>query len=205
MTSWDKYGTKAAGWSEAQYADSATYLAHRAELVCTLGTMLTTGDAVLDLACGDGGLADFLPDQHYVGIDANDEMVASGRARGRELILADLNEYIPPSPVQATTIFRAIYYARDRAQLLAQIAGYTEKKLVFDLNPRQYRLDDVRADLRAAGFAAVEVHPFLVPQTRVLPSALARMLPLLEHSGSVARALLRFRFTYLCAASLTKR
>jgi hypothetical protein len=49
------------------------------------------------------------------------------------------------------------------------------------------------------------VHPFLVPQTRGLPSALARMLPLLEHSGPVARALLRFRFTYLCAASLTKR
>jgi SAM-dependent methyltransferase len=205
MTSWDKYGTKAAGWSEAQYADAAAYLAHRAELVRTLGPTLARGDTVLDLACGDGGLADFLPDQHYVGIDANDEMVAAGRARGRELILADLNDYIPPAPVQATTIFRAIYYARDRAQLLATIAGYTEKKLVFDLNPRQYRIDDVRADLRAAGFAHIELRPFFVPQTRALPSALVRVLPLLERSGPIARALLRYRFTLLCAAFVTKR
>jgi SAM-dependent methyltransferase len=205
MTSWDKYGAKAAGWSELQYADSTAYLAHRAELVRTLGTTLATGDTILDLACGDGGLADFLPDQHYVGIDASDEMVSSGRARGRELVLADLNEYVPSTPVQATTIFRAIYYARDRAQLLAQIAGYTEKKLVFDLNPRQYRLDDVRADLRAAGFTAVAVHPFFVPQTRALPAALLRLLPLLERSGPIARAVLRYRFTFLCAASVTKR
>jgi hypothetical protein len=108
-------------------------------------------------------------------------------------------------PVQATTIFRAIYYAKDRAQLLARIAGYTEKKFVFDLNPRQYRLDDVRADLRAAGFAAVEVHPFFVPQTRTLPAALLRLLPFIERSGPIARAVLRYRFTFLCAASVTKR
>lgn len=205
MTSWDKYGAKAAGWSELQYADSTAYLAHRAELVRTLGPALAAGDTILDLACGDGGLADFLPDQHYVGIDASDEMVSSGRARGRELILADLNEYVPSMPVQATTIFRAIYYAKDRAQLLARIAGYTEKKLVFDLNPRQYRLDDVRADLRAAGFAAVEVQPFFVPQTRALPAALLRLLPFIERSGPIARAVLRYRFTFLCAASVTKR
>jgi SAM-dependent methyltransferase len=166
---------------------------------------LATGDTILDLACGDGGLADFLPDQQYIGVDASDEMVSSGRARGRELILGDLNDYVPSTPVQATTIFRAIYYARDRAQLLAQIAGYTEKKLVFDLNPRQYRLDDVRADLRAAGFTAVVVHPFFVPQTRALPSPLLRLLPLLERSGPIARAVLRYRFTFLCAASVTKR
>ena len=74
-------------------------------------------------------------------------MVAAGRGRGRDVVRADLNEYEPAAPVQATTIFRAIYYARDRRALLERIAGYTERKLVFDLNPRQYRLEDVRADL----------------------------------------------------------
>ena len=73
--------------------------------------------------------------------------------------------------MQATTIFRAIYYARDRRALLERIAGYTERKLVFDLNPRQYRLADVRADLRAAGFDRLELRPFFVPQTRALPRA----------------------------------
>src|SRR5204863_8188584 len=96
------------------------------------------GDLLLDLACGDGALGDFLPEQRYLGVDASEHMVAAGRARGRDILHADLNDYMPPEPVQATTIFRAIYYARDRRTLLERIAGYTERKLVFDLNPRQY-------------------------------------------------------------------
>ena len=148
MTSWDKYSGKAQGWSEREYASPNAYLSHRADLVRTLGPALRDGDVVLDLACGDGALADFLPDLRYVGVDASEEMVAAGRERGRELVRADLNDYAPAAPVQATTVFRAIYYARDRRELFERIAGYTERKLVFDLNPRQYRLEDVRADLR---------------------------------------------------------
>ena len=52
----EQYARKAAGWSDAEYADGAAYLAHRAELVATLGVALAHGDEVLDLACGDGGL-----------------------------------------------------------------------------------------------------------------------------------------------------
>ena len=196
MTTWDKYRGKAHGWSDEQYADAQAYLAHRAGLIRSLGPPLAHGDTVLDLACGDGGLADFLDGLRYVGVDANEEMVASGRARGRELVLADLNDYVPPEPVQATTIFRAIYYARDRRALFEQIRGYTERKLVFDLNPRQYRLDDVRADLVAAGFTRLDTRPFFVPQTHALP-----FLQRLERSGPLAQLLLRFRFTLLCAAS----
>jgi hypothetical protein len=151
---------------------------------------------VLDLASGDGGLADFLPDQRYVGVDANTEMIAAGRAHGRELVEADLNAYAPPAPVETTTIFRAIYYAEDRRALLERIAGYTTRKLVFDLNPRQYRLADVRADLEASGFDRLATHPFFVPQTRApVPG-----LQLLERSRPVARAILRLRFTLICSA-----
>jgi SAM-dependent methyltransferase len=193
---WEKYEGKAAGWSDAAYADTDAYLAHRAELVRTLGPPLRPGDTVLDLACGDGGLGDFLPEQRYVGVDANAEMIAAGRAHGREIVHADLNAYEPPAPVEATTIFRAIYYAADRRALLERIAGYTTGKLVFDLNPRQYRLSDVRADLEAAGFDRLAAHPFFVPQTRApLPG-----LQLLERSGPIARAILRVRFTLICAA-----
>src|SRR5258707_3126458 len=153
MTStWGKYARGAEGWSAEAYADPRTSLARRAELVRTLGPPLVPGDTVLDLACGDGGLGDFLPQQSYRGVDASPEMVEAAHRRGRDVVQADLNEYEPPEQVQATTIFRAIYYARDRRALLTRIAGYTETKLVFDLNPRQDRLADLRADLRAAGF-----------------------------------------------------
>jgi SAM-dependent methyltransferase len=196
MTSWDKYAGKARDWSEAEYANTRAYLSHRAELVRTLGPPHAAGDVVLDLACGDGGLADYLTAQHYLGVDASELMVEAGLGRGRDLTLADLNDYVPPQPVQATTIFRAIYYARDRRALLAQIAGYTEKKLVFDLNPRQYAIADIRADLHAAGFDRIDTQPFFVPQTRALP-----LLQVLERSGPLARLMLRYRFTLMIAAS----
>jgi SAM-dependent methyltransferase len=196
VTSWEKYAGSAQGWSEGQYADARAYLTHRAELIRTLGPPLRPGDTVLDLACGDGGLADFLPGLCYVGVDASEEMVAAGTSRGRTIVRADLNDFEPPEPVQATTIFRAVYYARDRRALFTRIRSYTERKLVFDLNPRQYRLDDVRADVHAAGFARLDTRPFFVPQTRAVP-----LLTLLERSGPLARLLLRYRFTLLCAAS----
>ena len=196
MTSWDKYACKAHGWSDREYAQAGAYLSHRADLIRNLGPALRAGDVVLDLACGDGGLADYLPEQRYLGVDASEEMVAAGRERGHELVHADLNDYEPPQPVQATTIFRAIYYAQDRRGLFERIAAYTERKLVFDLNPRQYRLEDVQAELRAAGFDRLETRPFFVPQTRALP-----LLTLLEQRTLLARLLLRYRFTLFCAAS----
>jgi SAM-dependent methyltransferase len=165
-----------------------------------LGPRLEPGDVVLDLACGDGGLAEFLPGLGYRGVDASAEMVAAAARRGRNVVQADLNEYEPDAPIHATTIFRAIYYARDRRALLERIASYTEKKLVFDLNPRQYRLADVRADLRAAGFDRLELKPFFVPQTVAPRAPVARLLRVAEQIGPVARLLLRARFTYMCSA-----
>ena len=190
----------APSWTERAYADSRTYLAARAELVRTLGPPLMPGDVVLDLACGDGGLATFLPEQRYVGIDGSEEMVAAAHARGVEAVHGDLNEFVPSGPVAATTIFRAIYYARDRRALFARIAGYTSKKLVFDLNPRQYRLVDVQADLQAEGFDRLDVRPFFVPQTRALPAPALAALRALERVGPAAALVLHARFTLICAA-----
>src|SRR5205085_2544949 len=198
-----KYAGAAEGWSEEQYADSAAYLRHRADLIVSLGPRLVAGDRVLDLACGDAGLAAFLKPFEYLGVDASEAMVREARARGARADLADLNEFEPAEPVAATTCFRAIYYARDRRELFRRVASYTEKKLVFDLNPRQYDVDDVRADLAAADFALVALHPFFVPQTRALPRPVAAVLKVAERSGALAGAALRFRFTYLVAATLS--
>jgi SAM-dependent methyltransferase len=196
----DKYAPQAERWSEDAYADSDAYLAHRADLIVSLGPVLAHGDTVLDLACGDGGLARFLDGFRYLGVDASPEMVEAGRRHGRDLAVGDLNDFVPPAPVAATTIFRAIYYARDRVAFFRHVAGYTEKKLVFDLNPRQYRLVDVRRELTEAGFTGLELRPFFAPQRVALPRPAVAALHALERSGPLARLLLTLRFSYVCAA-----
>jgi SAM-dependent methyltransferase len=187
-------------WTETAYGDPHAYLAHRAELIVALGPRLENGDTLLDLACGDGGLADHLPDIRYRGVDSSPEMVESALKHGREVVLGDLNEYAPPEPVAATTCFRAIYYARDRRAFFEHVAGYTAKKLVFDLNPRQYRVEDVRTDLLAAGFDRFELRPFFSSQRFALPAFAESALHALERTP-LAKLLLRFRFSYVCAAS----
>ncbi len=127
-------------------------------------------------------------------------MVEAAKRHGRDVVLGDLNDYEPPEAVTATTCFRAIYYARDRAAFFRRVAGYTERKLVLDLNPRQYRLEDVRADLVAAGFDRIAQRPFFSPQRVSLPAPAAAAMRALERSGPLARLLLAFRFSYMCAA-----
>jgi hypothetical protein len=198
----EKYDNQAATWTETAYADAATYLSARADAIVALGPRLERGDALLDLACGDAGLADFLPSTlNYSGVDASDAMVAAARSRGRDVVRGDLNEFVPSEPVAATTCFRAIYYARDRRAFFEHVRAYTTKKLVFDLNPRQYRLADVRADALAAGFAGFFTAPLFVPQRRALPQPFARLLRALEQRPAAANLVLRARFTYVCAAS----
>ncbi len=206
MSKEDQYVRQAEEWSERQYADAVAYLAHRADLIVSFGPRLEPDDEVLDLACGDGGLGELLLERglRYRGVDVTGEMVAEAvrRLGGRAQIeLGDLNEYTPPAPVAATTVFRAIYYARDRAAFFRHAASYTEKKLVFDLNPRQYRVEEVVAELRAAGLERVALRPFFVPQTVALPRPVASLAKAAERTGPLARLALRVRFTYLVAAS----
>jgi SAM-dependent methyltransferase len=190
------------GWTEQAYADSDTYLAHRARSVARIGPLLEAGDAVLDLACGDGAFAEYLPDGvRYLGVDRSAEMADAARARGHDVVLGDLNDYVPPQPVAVTTCFRAVYYARDRQAFFRHVAGYTRKKFVFDLNPRQYDLELVIEELRSAGFSGVAVRPFFSPQRVALPSPVVSGLRALEGAGPIARLLLRKRFTYICAAA----
>ena len=87
-------------WSDDdQYADAPAYFARRAELVVSVGPRLEPGDTVLDLACADGRLAEFLEPHGivYRGVDAAPEHVEQARAHGVEAEVGDLNDYVPPS------------------------------------------------------------------------------------------------------------
>ena len=218
-----QFAGKAERWSETAYASPDAYLAHRAELVATLGTELAPDDEVLDLACGDGGLGPHLLARglRYRGVDAEPAMaeaaaqlLASARDSDNACVEStqalsaveravveqgELDTYEPPAPVAATTVFRAISYARDRPAFFARARSFTEKKLVFDLNPRQYRVAEIVSELEAAGFRRVVLRPFLVPQTRRLPGVAVRLAVELERTP-LARLALRRRFTYLVAA-----
>jgi hypothetical protein len=196
----------AASWTEEAYADPARYIRRRAELVIALGPRLEPGDVVLDLACGDAGLAEPLlaAGFGYLGVDLSGPMVEAARrcvgARAR-IELADLNDFRPAEPVAAVTCFRAIYYTRDRRAFFRHVAPFARKKLVFDLNPRQYGLEEVRADLEAAGFGRLDLHPFFTPQRVALPRSAAAALEAAETIAPLARLALRYRFTYMCSAS----
>ena len=201
----EQYARKAEGWTDAEYADARAYLDHRAELIATLGAPLRAGDEVLDLACGDGGLGEHLLARAlaYTGIDAEPAMVDAARRRLGEratIGVGDLNAFVPERPVAATTVFRAIYYAHDRAAFFARAARFTERKLVFDLNPRQYPVGAVVAELEEAGFGRVVLRPFFVPQTQRLPGPAVALAKAAERTGPLARLALRARFTYLVAA-----
>jgi hypothetical protein len=201
-----KFGPEhAARWTEEAYADPVRYLSHRAELIRSLGPSLEPGETVLDLACGDGALAEFLVPHGlaYLGVDVSQAMVEAARNRlGDRATIeqGDVDSFTPSQPVAATTLFRALYYPAARDAFFRRVSGFTEKKLVFDLNPRQYPLALIRAELAAAGWARLETRPFFVPQTVAPPRPLQALLLAAESARGVADLLLRFRFTYVCAA-----
>jgi hypothetical protein len=85
------------------------------------------------------------------------------------------------------------------------VASYTEKKFVFDLNPRQFEPAKLRSELREAGFDRLVEQPFFVPQTHALPRPAAAALEAAEQVKPLARLLLAVRFTYLCAAFRSPR
>jgi SAM-dependent methyltransferase len=206
MESSAKYASIADTFTEHEYGDPGRYFRHRADVVVALGPPLAPGDRLLDLACADASFAPPLLARgiDYVGLDANERMVAAARARlgeAADIVEGDLLAYVPPQPVAATTMFRSLHFVADRRALFAHVASYTERKLVFDANPRRLPLATLRAELAAAGLDRIETRPFFLPQHAALPGPVARALELLERSGPAARALLGLRFNVIVAAT----
>jgi predicted TPR repeat methyltransferase len=200
-----KYDRLAARWTTESYVDPDYYLSRRAAAFLTLGPPLARGDRVLELGCADGSFADPLlaVGLDYIGVDASGRMVeaAARRLQGRAAVQrGDLNDYRPSEHVAATCAFRCISYVDDRSAFFRAAAEYTSKKLVFDVSPRQHSVDQLRAELEAAGFDGFEMRPFLVPSRRAVPLLARRVLAAGERIGPLSRLLLAFRFSYVCAA-----
>jgi SAM-dependent methyltransferase len=202
----EKYDRLASEFSTREYGDPARYYARRAEAIVGVGPPLARGDRLLDIACGDGGQAEPLLAHGlvYYGIDVSPKMIDVARARLGDrghVEVADMFTYVPPEPVDATSCFRAIYYATDMRSTFEHFASYTTKKLVFDFSPRDYDQREMVGALKAAGFPRVELRPFLYPQHYAPPRAVEALLRAAERTGPLVRPLLKLRFTYVVAAS----
>lgn len=204
MTIRHKYDAVAESFTEQEYGDPDRYFGRRAQIVAELGPPLVAGDRVLDLACADGSFAPPLLGRGlaYTGVDLSERMIEVARARhGRaaRFEVADMLAYVPPEPVAATVCFRSLYFAEDRVSFFRHVAQFTERKVLFDIDPRRAPLERVRDDLRAAGFDRLAARPFFVPQHVRLPRPAAAVLTAAESVPPVAAAVLRLRFSLVCA------
>ena len=197
-----KYDELAERYSAHDYADAERYYARRARTVVGFGPRLEPGERVLDIACGDGGLGRHLLalGLDYRGVDGSERMVEVARRTLGDRVTRGSWDYVPPDPVDATTIFRSLYLVPDRRAFLGRVRGFTRRKLVFDFDPRAVDADGVIADLRAAGWATVELRPFLMPQRARLPRPVQALLDALEPLPG-ARILTRVRFPLVVSAS----
>ncbi|HUK43900.1 MAG TPA: class I SAM-dependent methyltransferase [Gaiellaceae bacterium] len=204
MSASDKYDRLAGGFSEREYADPLGYSARRARTILDLGPPLAAGASVLDLCCADGIMASSLIAHglRYTGVDFSPNMIEAARRRnpGVTFVEARMEDYEPPEPVDVTICLRSFYLADDQLGFFRRVAGYTTVKFVFDLWRIAHPPAPVLDDLRAAGFAHVELRSFFVPQRRSAPRAALPLLAALERTGPLA-ALLSRRFgpTFCCA------
>jgi len=194
-----KYDEVAERYSAHDYADAERYYARRAQLVAA---QLEPGAVLLDFACGDGGLGRHLLELgvDYHGVDASERMVEVARRALGDRVVRGTFEHVPPAPVDATTIFRSLYLVDDRRAFLERVRAFTRSRLMFDFDPRAYRTDEVLADLHAAGWARVELRPFLMPQRAALPAPVQKVLFALEPLPG-ARLVTRVRFPLLVSAA----
>ena len=199
-----KYDEIAETFTEREYADPARYFGRRARIVAGLGPPLEPGDRVLDLACADGSVAPPLLDLGlaYTGVDLSEGMIEVARRRHGDRArfeLADMFSYRPLERVAASVCFRSLYFADDRVGFLRHVGGFTEKKVLFDFDPRKEPLDALRADLRSAGFDRLATAPFFVPQHAAPPAPAAALLALAERVRPLATLVIRLRFSLVVA------
>jgi SAM-dependent methyltransferase len=201
----EKFDRLAPGYAAHDYADPVRYSARRARFAAELGPALPAGATVLDLACGDANMAEPLLALgfRYRGVDGSTRMIEEARSRLGDRVPLEvglLDEYVPPAPVDLTLFLRTIYLLDDREPLFRSVAGYTRAKFVFDFRPRVQDPLVIERELRAAGFRAIALRPFFLPQSHRLPALALPFVGALERTGPLASAVARRYGRLFCAA-----
>lgn len=194
--------------SGKEYVDPAVYFGRRLALFEGWGPPNQPGDHVLQIGCGDGYFAELLLDRGYrVTACDHAQPLLDKTARRCEsafqagtlgLQLLDINQL--PLPVQGPfdqtfAIMRSFFhYSKSPRQTLKELAGMTRKKLLVDLDPREYTVESAKADLLDSGFRPVSVRAFLTPQKRRLNPLLQKALDWSETIPWIYRPIVRKKF-----------
>lgn len=85
-TSWEPVGK----WYHGLVGEEGHYY-HRQIIIPGVLRMLEKGDALLDLACGNGVLARHIPEgMDYLGVDASASLIKAAKEQGRQFLLSDI-------------------------------------------------------------------------------------------------------------------
>jgi len=211
----NKYDQLSSQFTEREYKAPATYFGHRLEIIRTWGPPLQEGDSILHIGCGDGYLTRMLADKGYKvhACDLSEGMLHQTQKRCSGLpvttSLCDVNrpETLDGPPVDCiVAIMRSFFHYCELPQTTLQtLHRRARKKLIIDVDPREYSVRDATRALKQSGFSNVQMRAFLAPQTQVLPNCLQRFLFKMETVSWFYKPLLWKKFHLLLLGHADER
>ena len=202
-----KYDRLAEGFAETEYANIEYEMQRRRWVAVFWGPALESGDAVLELGCGDGYLAELLVRGGFLyrGVDISPKMIACARRRLRDRGLeapfdvSDVDEFALNQSVDVVVSHMGDFfrYARDPLGILKRFRPQVRKKVILDLNPRKTPIRAALAVLRDSGFRQVTWRPYFVPKERKLPLVALKALAACEAIPVLSSIPLRWKFQAL--------
>jgi SAM-dependent methyltransferase len=91
---------------------------------------------VLDVCCGDGTLATYIPDSHYHGLDQSSAFIKAGSKKGLNVSLFDLrNDKLPKSQVVVCQISMYQFHPDEEA-VLKRLFEVAQDKLIISESVR---------------------------------------------------------------------
>jgi SAM-dependent methyltransferase len=171
-----KFSALSRGWSEREYVDPSGFMRRRAAWVREWGTVLSPGDRILELGCGDGALSCLLASEGFdvTGVDISPGMIEEARRRAESessparFEVADSDLFKTEEPFDAVVSFMSAFftYTENPAEFLARVAPLVRKKIIVDWNFRSpCTFEEAARALETAGLRRIEWRPWLVPHT----------------------------------------
>ena len=199
-----KYDRIAADYS-SRYADPGAVSRFYVGLVRDWGGRVPPGASILEIGCADGFMTAALVRAGYVvtGLDIAPRMIevaaerlerAGMRAEIRALPTSAIGNPMPWWDVVLAPMWTFFHYAERPGAVLARLAPATRHKLLVDLNPREYPIDEAVSWVASSGLEAVGWRPVLIPLSRRIGSAGLAALRAAGRVPPVRDALLRRKF-----------